>query len=164
MVPKKDGTLRVCGAYKVTINRYIQPEPYPLPNTEDLLATLPGGKYFIKGELSNAYQQFEWEEDSKAYTSVPTHKGVYCYNRPSFGASTVPWISQKIVDQVLGGAYNVVCYLDDILIMYKTLDERAALLDRVLTRLSHYDIRVRLPKCAFLQTNVEYLGYIINEE
>ncbi|RXN17967.1 integrase core domain [Labeo rohita] len=42
VVPKKDGSVRVCGDYKVTINRCILPEEYPLPNTEDLFATLAG--------------------------------------------------------------------------------------------------------------------------
>lgn len=44
VVPKKDKTVRMCGDYKVTVNRCILPEEYPLPNAEDLFATLAGGK------------------------------------------------------------------------------------------------------------------------
>lgn len=46
VVPRKDKSVRLCGDYKVTVNRCIQPETYPLPSAEDLFATLAGGKYF----------------------------------------------------------------------------------------------------------------------
>ena len=43
LVPKKDGSLRVCGDYKMTVNQCADVDQYPLPNTEDLFATLAGG-------------------------------------------------------------------------------------------------------------------------
>ena len=42
-VPKEDGTLRVCGNYKMTVNQCADVDQYPLPNAEDLFATLSGG-------------------------------------------------------------------------------------------------------------------------
>ena len=47
-VPKKDGTLRVCGDYKMTVNRCADVDQYPLPNAEDLFAMFSGGKIFSK--------------------------------------------------------------------------------------------------------------------
>ena len=52
-VPKKDGTLRVCGDYKMTVNQCADVDRYPLPNAEDLFATLSGGKIFSKNDLSH---------------------------------------------------------------------------------------------------------------
>ena len=43
LVPKKDDSLRVCGDYKTTVNQSADVEQYPLPNAEDLFATLAGG-------------------------------------------------------------------------------------------------------------------------
>ncbi|XP_044167171.1 uncharacterized protein K02A2.6-like [Acropora millepora] len=64
-VPKKDGTLRVCGDYKMTVNRCADVDQYPLPNAEDLFATLSGGKIFSKIDLSHAYQQVELDDNSQ---------------------------------------------------------------------------------------------------
>ena len=41
-VLKANGSVRLCGDYKVTINRVIQKDVYPLPRIEDLLAALGG--------------------------------------------------------------------------------------------------------------------------
>ena len=44
---------------KVSINIVLLDNPYPLPDTEDVFATLGGGTVFSKIDLSNAYQQME---------------------------------------------------------------------------------------------------------
>ena len=42
MVPMNDGSLRVCGDYKTTVNQSADVDQYPLPNADDLFATLAG--------------------------------------------------------------------------------------------------------------------------
>ena len=56
-VPKADGSVRIHGDYKVIINPELEIDHYPLPTPENLFATLPGGKFFSKLDLSHAYQQ-----------------------------------------------------------------------------------------------------------
>lgn len=55
----------------MNINQCVKVETYPLPNTEDLFATLTGAKLFTKLDLSHAYQQLELDND----TSQLTHTG-----------------------------------------------------------------------------------------
>ena len=40
---KKDGSIRLCGDYKVTVNQATETDTYPLPRIEDLLTSLAGG-------------------------------------------------------------------------------------------------------------------------
>ena len=64
-VLKSDGSLRICGDYKQTVNQVALPDKYPLPKADDLLAStdllasLAGGESFTKLGLVHAYQQLE---------------------------------------------------------------------------------------------------------
>ena len=76
-VLKPDGTVRICGDYRLTINRAAKPDTYPLARVEDLFATLAGGKSFSKLDLAHAYSQIPLADASKQYVTVNTHKGLY---------------------------------------------------------------------------------------
>ena len=56
-VIKEDGTVRMCGYYKLTVNKVANADKYPVPKTEDLLVKMNGRRIFCKLDLSNAYQQ-----------------------------------------------------------------------------------------------------------
>ena len=50
-VVKRDGSVRICGDYKLTANQVTSTDTYPLPRIEDLFASLSGGKVFSKLDL-----------------------------------------------------------------------------------------------------------------
>ncbi len=58
-VLKKDGTVRICGDFKVTVNPVLTVEQYPLSLIEDLFAGLSGGQKFSKIDLCHAYLQMQ---------------------------------------------------------------------------------------------------------
>ena len=78
-VVKQDGSVRKCGDYKCTVNQVSKLDNYPIPKTDDLLATLGGGNKFTKLDMSQAYQQLLLDEESKKFTTINTHKGLYQY-------------------------------------------------------------------------------------
>ena len=63
-VPKDDGTVRICGDNKLTVNRAAEWDSYPMPKTEDLITTLNGRKEFSKLDLRQAYQQLLLDNES----------------------------------------------------------------------------------------------------
>ncbi|KAK6319814.1 hypothetical protein J4Q44_G00089210 [Coregonus suidteri] len=164
VVPKKDNTVRMCGDYKITVNHCILPEEYPLPNAEDLFATLAGGKIFSKLDLSFAYQQLKLDPESEQYLTINKHKGLFRFNRLAYGISTAPAIFQHRMDQISDGIDNVVCFMDDILVSAPTIEEHLVVLDKVMSRLEKNGGRMKRCKCKFLQDSVEYLGYKIDEQ
>ena len=161
---KSDGGVHLCGDYKVTINQASKLDKYPLPRIDDLLASLAGGKLFSKLDLAQAYLQILLEDDSKKYTTINTHKGLYQYNRLPFGVSSAPAIFQRTIENILQGIPNVVVYIDDILITGKTESEHLRNLDEVLKRLESSGFRLKHSKCEFLLPSVGYLGHTITSD
>ena len=89
-VMKQDGSIRICGDYKVTINRVAKLDKYPIPKIDDMFTSLSGGQRFSKLDLSHAYQQIELDEDSQHFVTINTHKGLFRYNRLPFGVASAP--------------------------------------------------------------------------
>ena len=163
-VVKADGTIRICGDYKVTVNQATKVDTYPLPRIDDLLASLGRGKSFTKLDLAHAYQQIPLDEESRQYVVVNTHRGLYRYNRLPFGVSSAPSIFQRTMEGILQGIPHVCVYIDDILVTGETDQEHLETLDEVLIRLSKAGLRLKQRKCAFMQPSVEYLGHHISAE
>lgn len=134
-VIKSDGSIRVCGDFKVTINPVLKDFKYHLPRVEDVFASLAGGQQFSKLDLKQAYLQMEVGEGSKEYLTVNTHNGLYQYNRLQYGIKTAPAIWQKIIDEILQGISGVQVLLDDIIITGRNRDEHLQRMEEVLMRL-----------------------------
>ena len=154
-VPKKDGKLRICGDYKVTINPSMNVVQHPLPKPDDLFATLAGGTVFSKIDLSHAYQQMPLSESSKKLVTINTHRGLYSYNRLPFGVASAPALFQRAMDTILQGIPNVICYIDDILVSGGSHEEHLRSLEEVFRILSREWITVKRSKCTFLTKQVE---------
>ena len=152
-VLKKDGSLRLCGDYKVTINSALQVDQYPLPRPADLMACLTGERRFSKLDLTAAYQQMPLDADSRRLVTINTHHSLYHgqYTWLPFGVASAPAVFQRAMDTILQGVPEVICYLDDILVTRKSEAEHLHNLEAVLKRLQHHGVRLWKDKCAFLQ-------------
>ena len=139
-VPTRDGTLRICGDYKLTINPYLRIDQYPLPNPAELIVRLTGGRKFTKLDLTAAYTQMLLDEESTKLVTVNTHKGLYQFTRLPFGVASAPALFQRTMDSILRGIPHVVCYLDDILVTGESAAEHAANLEEVLKRLRDHGL------------------------
>ena len=161
-IPKADGSVHICGDYRMTVNPELKVDQYPVPTAEDLFASLAGGKTFTKLDISQAYQQVELDEASQRYVIINTRKGLYQYKRLPFGVASAPALFQQIMDKIIQGIPRVVVYIDDILLTGSTDEEYIANLGQVLTLLEQYGIRLKKSKCRFMAPEVNYLGYRID--
>ena len=91
---------------------------------------------FSKIILSNAYQQMELTPESQHLFTVNTHKGLYAYQRLTFGIASAPALFQSTMDEILQGMNKVRCRIDDILIRtdpkhhQEVLDEMLTMLEK----------------------------------
>ena len=163
-VVKRDGSIRVCGDYKLTVNQVAQVDTYPLPLVQDIFASLANGKSFTKLDLAHAYQQLQLDDESRPYTTINTHRGLFHYTRLPFGVAAAPAIFQRTMESLLGGLPHVCVYLDDILV---TGESEAAHLRNLVVVLEHLEsagIRLKHQKCSFMIPEVEYLGHSVSEK
>ena len=163
-VVKPDGSVRLCGDFRMTLNPVLEDVNYPLPRIEDTFANLAGGNKFSKIDLASAYLQMELDDNSKKYTTITTSQGLFQYNRLPFGVKTAPALWQRAIEQVLAGLVGVQVYLDDILVTGRTDAEHLANLEKVLERLSNYGLRIKPKKCEWFQDQISYLGHCIDSQ
>eukprot|EP00057_Strongylocentrotus_purpuratus_P011260 XP_011665734.1 PREDICTED: uncharacterized protein K02A2.6-like [Strongylocentrotus purpuratus] len=160
-IVKGDGSIRVCGDYKTTINSAARSDTYPIPRVEELFARLANGKQFSKLDLSHAYQQLVLSEKSRELVTINTHRGLFRYKRLPFGVSTAPSVFQRTMESLLAGIPGVAVYLDDLLITGESTEEHIKNLKRVLDVLHEAGLRLKKEKCAFLKDEVDCLGHTI---
>ena len=163
-VMKKDGSVRICGDYSATVNKFLDPVPYPLPTIDDAIARMDNAKIFSKIDLSNAFLQLPLDEDSKKFTTINTCEGLFQYNFLSFGLTASSGIFQSFMCKTLNGINNVIIYQDDILVFSSSIEEHNITLDTVLTTLKETGIKLNTSKCAFLVDKVDYLGYVFDTD
>ena len=163
-VLKKDGRVRICGDFKVTLNSCLQVDQYPMPKIDDIFANLAGGQKFSKIDLRQAYLQLPMDEESMKLLTINTHKGLYQFTRLPFGVASSPAIWQRTIDQILQGLEGVQCILDDMIVTGKTEQEHLKNLDNVLSRMQRFGLRANLNKCYFFKENVTYCGHEIGSD
>jgi len=146
-VKKSDGSVRLCGDYRITINPELQVDQYPMPTPEDLFATLAGGAIFSKIDLSQAYNQVLLEPESYKLVTVNTHKGLYRYRCLPLGVASAPALFQQVMGRILQGIAQVVVYIDDILVTGKNETDHLARLGEVLKRLESHGLHLKKGKC-----------------
>ena len=77
-VVKMDGSILLCGDYKVTVIQAARWNKYHLPRIDDIFASLESGKMFSKLDMAPAtYQQIPLDEALKKLTFINTTKGLY---------------------------------------------------------------------------------------
>ncbi|KAI5181994.1 hypothetical protein NEOKW01_2137, partial [Nematocida sp. AWRm80] len=162
VVPKPGGKVRICGDFKVTLNPCLKIDTYPIPVPEDLFAAMNGGRKFTKLDLTEAYLQLPLDRASRRLVTVTTQKGLFEFQVLPFGVASAPAIFQRMMETTLAGIDGVMVYLDDILVTGRTDEDHLLHVDKVLGRLGHAGLKLRLDKCEFFMPEIQYLGHIVD--
>jgi transposase InsO family protein len=163
VIPKADGSVRLCVDYKVGVNPQLQDAHYPIPRIDDLLTALNDSAYYCSLDLVKAYLHIPVDNESAKIQTIITHKGSYSFNRLSFGIKTAPNDFHLVMDKVLAGLKGVTTYFDNIIVHATTREECYSNLTACLDRLLEFDLHLNIEKCEFFKTKVQYLGYVIEQ-
>lgn len=164
-VCKKTGELRLCVDYR-GLNAITKKNRYPLPLFDDLLDRVQGCKVFSVLDLKNAFNLIRVRDGDEWKTAFRTHLGLFEYTVMPFGLTNAPGIFQGFIQDTLRNLLDVVCvvYIDDILIFSRTPEEHEHHVKLVLNRLHEAGLFANAKKCAFEQSEVEYLGYLLSSD
>ena len=162
-VRKKDGSIRMCIDYR-RLNRVTVADKYPVPNLTDSIFGLGGAVFFTTLDMLRSYYQVPVHEDSRQCTAFSTPKSHWQFKRLSFGLRNAPAAFQRGIQGVLSSfpSNKVIAYIDDILIMSKTFEEHVELVSKVLETLMTYGFKIKLSKCEWFKSEVEFLGHLIS--
>lgn len=95
--------IRICEDYKVTVNRHIVPDQHPIPNIEEILATMQNARYFAKFDIREAYLHLMTHKDTADLLTITTQKGLYRVKRLLYGITNAPSIWQRTMDDLFRG-------------------------------------------------------------
>lgn len=163
IVPKPDGSLRLCGDYRKTVNTMCVTESYPLPTSNEAFFQLSGGKWFSKIDLKHAYNQLKVDEATAELLTLNTPLGLMKMNRLAYGVNAATAIFQRLMMSILAGIDGVACLLDDIAICGYSLNQHNERVVEVLRRLNDIGLKVNKSKCVFTTNKVKFLGFEIDE-
>ena len=161
-VLKPDGTVRICGDCKVTINPALDVPGYPMPTAEELFTQLNGSQSFSKLDLSSAYQQLLLDEESRQHVTINTQLGLFRYTRLPFGVAASPAIFQQTMDSILSGLNGVGGILDDLIVTGPNDKEHLRNLENTLKCLHSMGVKLKKPKCMFMKPSVEYFAFVVD--
>jgi len=164
-VPKKNGKLRMCVDYR-QLNSITIRDSYPLPLIQDMLEHLGTGKIFSKLDLRSAYNLVRIKCGDEYKTAFNCKFGHFEYLVMPFGLKNAPAVFQHFINDVLEdilGVY-VYSYIDDIIIFSSNYRTHINHVTEVLTRLRNAGLFVKLEKCAFFVSSIDFLGHRISSE
>lgn len=165
LVTKSDGSLRPCIDYR-KLNAVTISDAHPLPQIDHALKFLLGAKYLTTLDLYAGYHQVSVAPESRKYTAFITERGLFEFNRLSFGLRNAPRTFARMMNFVLTGLLcsSAMVYLDDVLVASKTFVEHLAHLEQVFQRLDNYNLRLKMRKCCWVRKSLPFLGYIVSPE
>ncbi|EAQ84694.1 hypothetical protein CHGG_08708 [Chaetomium globosum CBS 148.51] len=124
---------------------------YPLPLIARLRDQLSGAQYYTRLDLPTAYAHIRIKEGDEWKTAFRTPYGHYEYLVMPFGLTNAPATFQAAIDHAIRHCLDkfAVCYLDDILIYSKTLEEHKEHVRQVLDALHEHKLSVNKDKSEF---------------
>lgn len=161
---KKDGSVRVCGNFKITVNPQLVLDRHPLPLIDEIFAALSNGDTFTQIDLKHAYMQIPIDVASRDCLTIITHKGLYRYTKLTEGIASGPGGFQRTMERCLAGIKGCIAYLDNIFVTGRTTEEHCDTLYTVCKRLERDGFKVEIQKCDLFKERLDVLGYVIDKK
>ncbi len=162
-VRKADGSLRMCVDYRVLNSRTVK-DKFPLPRIDDLLDNLHNAHIFSTLDLKQGFYQMRVNPEHAHKTAFRVPFGHFEFVVTPFGLANAPSQFMRLMSSVLTPCISqgfCIVYLDDILVFSPTVEDHIQHLRAVFQCLRDNRLYLRLEKCHFFQSSVQYVGFTV---
>ena len=143
------------------LNDVTKKDTYPLPHIRDVLDKMHGAKYWSTLDAASAYWSMPLNETDKEKTAFSMPRGKFEFNVTPFGLCNAGASYQRLMDITLSGlsSSRILAYMDDIVVFSRSFPEHLYDLTEIFQRLQTSNISLKLSKCLFASSKVDFLGY-----
>ena len=139
--------------------------PYPLPCIDKMLALIRGHKFLMTLDCTGAFHGLRLSPDAAKKSAFITHLGKFKWKVALFGLALLPSYYSKAMQNTLSGLEDFARnYMDDVPIASYTEKEHLDHITQVFERFRKFKMKLKLAKCEFGQSEIQFLGHIINHE
>lgn len=148
------------------LNKITVADKYPIPNIDELLDELYGARVFSKPDLRSGYYQIRVTAQDVAKTAFRTHSGHYEFKVMPFGLTNAPSTFQAVMNDLFRPFLRrfILVFFDDILIYSHTMEQHRSHLEQALKLLYDNQFFAKMSKFCFGQSQVVFLGHVVNSE
>lgn len=161
-VIKPNGSVRLCGDYKVTLNPHLKDMVSTTRPLDDIVSSMVNSRWFSELDLKNAYHQIPLDEGSSKLTTLCTPFGLFRHLHLPFGIKTSPAIFQNTMEILLDGIPGVEIYQDNIYVHAASRNSHDDQLKQVRQRLATHKFELNEGKCHIRLREMNVLGSIVN--
>ncbi len=163
IVPKKNGEARMVFDYR-RLNSLTKKMQFPLPTIESLQRRFSGKHVISTLDIKSGYWHIPLRKEDRWKTAFSFNGVLYEWCVMPMGACNAPPFFQKVMKDIFADLPYVLVYIDDIAVLSEDAQQHRQHLEAVFERLERYRIKLRLDKCAFAQSSVEYLGFDVDAD
>ena len=166
LVRKKDGTLHFCVDFRC-LNMWMKKDSYPLPHIQEALESMVGSAHFSSMDFKSGFWQIKMAPESQQYTTFMVgNLGFYEFTHMPFGLCNAPVTLQHLMQNILGELNLTYCmiYLDDVIVFGCTEEEHLEHLCIVFERFWEFNLKLKLSKCLFFQSEIIYLAHHVSQQ
>ena len=159
--PKSPGDIRM-NIDNTPWNDGMKRTQYHVQTPQEIRHELRDAKVFSEMDMGFGYHQMELDEESSVRAIFQTHEGCHKMNRLYFGPTAGTGIFHSGVRRALQGVPGTSSIHDNIIVHGVDYDDHARNLRACLERCAERGITLKLPKCNFGQTEIEWFGRVFS--
>ena len=166
-VKKKDGTMRCCADNRTT-NKFTKPTNLILPRIDQITHKLKGHKYYLSLDIQKAYWSVTIPKQQRKWYTLQCPKCFGCYQwvkmcMGSKSAGTVfsHMIQMHIIEDLNDSTFG---YIDDIVSGFNDLEKGFLILEKLLSRLCKYKLKIGIQKMQLFCNELPAFGMLFDQE